>query len=317
MNKFDNVPASACQLRFGECELKQGDGGKNEITVLARSGGSIEHWYWGKVAHDLSGLKAKDHVTLDYCHDDGEVLGYLDKRAVTDKGLEMSGVLIPFKEGDRASEVLHKSKAGVNYESSINFGGDGIKFERVEKGKVAQVNGKEFAGPGVIIREWPLRGVAVCPYGYDGNTESKALTNSSKTYKAFEFSNPKNEVKDMGKELDNKPAVGATPPVPDKPAEQLSAPPAEPKQQTPAPDKPAEVSPVDKFQRLADAHGYEFAKTNFGKSDMEIAQAMIQAQDTKISELSAKIGTGADPVKFQPAAKSKLRLSSLFVKGDK
>lgn len=43
-------------------------------------------------------------------------------------------------------------------------------------GEIAPVNGYDFEGPGVIIREWPLRGVAICPYGADANTESAALS---------------------------------------------------------------------------------------------------------------------------------------------
>jgi hypothetical protein len=66
-------------------------------------------------------------------------------------------------------------KQGVPYEASIFFGGDGIKIEEVGEGKMQTVNGRQFDGPGVIIREWPLRGVAICPYGADQNTESAAF----------------------------------------------------------------------------------------------------------------------------------------------
>jgi len=58
-----------------------------------------------------------------------------------------------------------RSTSGTPYEASIYFGGDGIRVEEVAEGQVAQVNGFQFASPGIVIREWPLRGVAVCPYG--------------------------------------------------------------------------------------------------------------------------------------------------------
>jgi len=61
----------------------------------------------------------------------------------------------------------------VPYEASINFGGSGIQVEEVAAGQAVPVNGYRFDGPGIVIREWPLRGVAVCPYGADMNTRSE------------------------------------------------------------------------------------------------------------------------------------------------
>lgn len=86
---------------------------------------------------------------------------------------------MPYKESDRASEIIHKARAGVPYEASINFGGPGIKVEEVAEGRAAQVNGYQFDGPGIIVREWPLRGVAVCPYGADMNTRSELAQDQS------------------------------------------------------------------------------------------------------------------------------------------
>jgi len=59
---------------------------------------------------------------------------------------------------------------GVPLEASINFGGDGIEIEDLEDGDSAEVYGTTMSGPMVIVRKWPLRGVAVCPYGADMNT---------------------------------------------------------------------------------------------------------------------------------------------------
>jgi hypothetical protein len=93
--------------------------------------------------------------------------------------MEVSGALVPYKENDRASEIIFKMGQGVPYESSINFGGDGIKVEEVPDGESVEVNGAQFSGPGIVIREWPLRGVAVCPYGADMNTNSNTFSTSS------------------------------------------------------------------------------------------------------------------------------------------
>lgn len=190
-NKFDNIPAEACLCTVAELEL--GDNGENAksapVQLVARSGGSIEHWFWGRVVHDMSGLHMhKSRLPIDFVHDPKEVIGYLNKFDTSSGDLVTSGALVPFKESDRATEIIHKMGEGVPYEASINFGGDGIKLEEVPEGMTTEVNGRQFDGPGVIIREWPLRGVAICPYGADANTESSALAgNTAKSYKATVF----------------------------------------------------------------------------------------------------------------------------------
>jgi len=198
---LSRIPAAACVLAVGEFEL--GDNGANAKTapvrLVARSGKPIEHWFWGRIVHDLAGMHLhKSRVPIDYVHDSKEIVGYLNKFDATSGDLVTSGALVPFKDSDRATEIVHKMKAGVPYEASINFGGDGIKIEDVLDGMVAQVNGYQFAGPGVIVREWPLRGVAICPYGADANTESSALAGANaKTYTASVIAEPQKKESDM------------------------------------------------------------------------------------------------------------------------
>ena len=185
MSKTDNtrslnaIPYTACQFAGGEVSV--GDNGENAKTapvkIKARSGQPLEHWFWGRVVHDLAGMRLnKSRLPIDYAHNDSEVLGYLNHFDSKSGDLMASGALIPFSDNDRASEVLFKMKEGVPYEASIFFGGDGIKVQEVGEGELSPVNGYDFEGPGVIIREWPLRGVAICPYGADANTESAALS---------------------------------------------------------------------------------------------------------------------------------------------
>lgn len=170
---------------------------KHSVTLLARSGLPIEHWFWGNIVHDLSGMKlSKDRVPIDYAHNAGEIIGYLSEFGVTPRGLQVSGELVIFKDDDRAAEVAHKSAAGIPYEASINFGGDGIKIEELSDGDSTEVNGFEFEGPGVVVREWPLRGVAICPYGADSNTESEVFNDQGRSVSVEVLS----EEKDMADE---------------------------------------------------------------------------------------------------------------------
>lgn len=63
------------------------------------------------------------------------------------------------------------------------------------------------------------------------------------------------------------------------------------------------VDPVEAFQVLADEHGYEFAKANYEKSEVEILKAVIAQKDEELS----KKADGADAVEFSDGeAKEKL-----------
>jgi len=152
------------------------------IKMVARSGRVLNHWWWGRVAHDLGGMTLhKKRLCIDYCHYDTEVIGYLNRfnQEPDTEGvpaLVASGALVPFKDSDRATEIIHKAKAGVPYEASIDFeGGDpgDTVIEEVAEGMTAEVNGYKVDGPAMIFRKWALRGVAVCPYGADMHTESQ------------------------------------------------------------------------------------------------------------------------------------------------
>lgn len=240
---FDAIPAVACTMNGGEFQLESnGEKSKTrKIKIKARSGQPIEHWFWGKIVHDLSGMRMhKARLPVDYAHNDSEVLGYLNHFDSSSGDLVASGALTPFKEDDRASEVIAKMDMGVPYEASIFFGGDGIALQDVADGESVTVNGYDFSGPGVIVREWPLRGVAVCPYGADANTETKSL--SSKSSKHFRASVWKPEPKETAKkEIGMSEEIVAAPAVVE--AEMLSV---EVTKQEAAPEvKPVEALVVD------------------------------------------------------------------------
>jgi len=176
------VPVAA--LRFS-CEAEFGDNGDNAktapIRMLARSGKPLDHWFWGKIVHDNAGMRMhKNRLPIDYCHNSDEVIGYLNNFNVENGDLVASGALTPFKADDRAAEVISKAKAGVPWEASIDWTGGNTRIEELEVGQVAEVNGAQVAGPMLIVREWNLRGVAVCPYGADMNTESQVFGDSAK-----------------------------------------------------------------------------------------------------------------------------------------
>ena len=155
-----------------------GDGGTHRITGCARSAKPVMSPEYGAIYHDFDGMKLPDggRVPLDYRHNEDEVLGFADGFEADAEGLQMSGQLMPSPDGnDRASEVIRLSAGGtgVPFQLSIDFRADDLVAEQLDEGETAEVNGQTVTGPALIFREWPLRGVAVCPYGKDRNTSAQ------------------------------------------------------------------------------------------------------------------------------------------------
>ncbi len=183
--EFKDAPAKACHFAAGPLMFAEGEASKDgnkPISMLARSAQPIDHWYWGRCVHDMSGMQLhKDVLPIDYEHE--EPIGFLNQFDAGNDGLSVKGELAPTDEpDDRARRIIKLADRGVPYEASINFGGDGIVYEFINEGQVTQVNGYSFEGPGIVFRQWPLRGVAVCPYGADMNTESAFSRDEEKTF---------------------------------------------------------------------------------------------------------------------------------------
>lgn len=177
------IPSDATRFNAEEVEFAQrADGSSNQpISLLARSKKPVSTWFWGNAVHDLSGMKHAKKVPIDYCHDDQQILGFIDKFSVNDEGLVLDGVLTPSDNPtDMCRTVTAKQKAGVPYQASIFFDPNDMVVEAVRGNETAEVNGYKFKGPGIIFRKWTLRGVAVCPYGKDANTSSSVKFDASK-----------------------------------------------------------------------------------------------------------------------------------------
>ena len=165
------------------------------FSMGARSGQPINHHFWGPIVHDNAGAQFKKRIPIDFNHDVNEIVGFGNKISVDESGtLSIDGFLTPYKENDRATEILHKAELGVPWEASINFAGDMV-LEKFEEGETVEVNGHEFEGPMTVVREWQLRGVAITPYGYDSSTSTQFsdTSNINITYLNKESEDMKNE----------------------------------------------------------------------------------------------------------------------------
>lgn len=180
-SKTKAVPRNAMQLISGPCRFAEGEemaDGHFELQGVARTGDAIDHWWWGPIVHDFAGMRVGDRAILDWCHDEDEIIGFVDEFDSSSGDLVIGAEMVQFAEGDRAAEIAHKGRAGVPYQLSIDWTGPSV-VEELSVGMSATVNGRTVQGPATIVRQWHLRGVAVCPYGADHNTSTQFSADDS------------------------------------------------------------------------------------------------------------------------------------------
>lgn len=222
------VPAEALRFDAGPFTLagKQAADGNRPVSMLARTADPIDNWYWGKVVHDMAGMKlAAPTLPIDYCHDREQILGYLDQFAAGNDGLNVSGQLVQFKGDDRTAEVCFKADAGVPYQASIEFDPSTYVLECLREGFQATVNGRQLEGPACIIRQWTLVAVAICPCGADAGTRTQ-LAAGAQADVPVQFVSP---TKDPAAMDPNKPAATETKPATELAAPAVTALPADPR----------------------------------------------------------------------------------------
>lgn len=168
--KSKDLVLQSGKFEFGEV-VKDGDTSTVDLSLVARTSNPVESWI-GDMVHDLKGMFHKDPVNVDWCHDSNESIGFLDRFDTTDSEITCHGKLVSVEPGDRADKIMKQAQAGIPFESSIFFGGQGIEVEEVGSKKKLKANGQSYEGPCIVFRKWPMRGVALCPYGRDNNTSA-------------------------------------------------------------------------------------------------------------------------------------------------
>lgn len=151
---------------------KEGEEGK-KLSMLGYSGALMDHWWWGKVAVDVEGVKfgrkpypiLEEHMT--------------EKKIGVAFSVDTSNHQINFPEikpmsNEFAEEVLSNMEAGFPYQASISI--KPSKIEELKEGTTAKVNGFTVKGPAVIFRESLFRESSVCTFGVDSNTQTKAFS---------------------------------------------------------------------------------------------------------------------------------------------
>ncbi len=249
------------------------------IELVARTNDPVEVWWAdAPIVHDFAGIEHKDRLVLDWCHQDDEVIGFLDAVKAEGSKLMVSGSITPIREGDRAERVIDQGKAGIPFEASITW--SPVAIDYLPEGTSTPLNGEDVEGPLMIVRRWKLHSVAVCPTGADGYTSSRFSRQAADDRRAV-------PVTRFGATMpDDKPADPKTPTTPATPNDQ--APPAgEPQKQSqpPAADPPA--APPAAEPVAGEAEGADKPATEYFAAFGEERGAVYFAKGIKFAAAAA------------------------------
>jgi hypothetical protein len=149
------------------------EGKPRTLKMVAYSGKIIKnHWYWGDLAIDTSGLKmAKKEIPILNDHMTEEKIGF-GAFIVDDKHAIVLGDMT-FVDTPFASEFIKLSDQGFPYEASIYARPS--KIQRLTEDEETEVNGFKMKGPGTVWRESVLKEGSVVTFGADANTKSVAM----------------------------------------------------------------------------------------------------------------------------------------------
>lgn len=180
-NKHSEVPKGALRLvdnGTAHCEFADVDGKKTpKLSMVAYSGKVIKnHFYWGHLVIDLSGMKFEGtKFPILENHDTGRKIAFTGKPIVTDGNeLHINPETTVFVDTEASAEFQKLSAEGFPYQASIYA--KPLVIERVEEGGSVDVNGYKFKGPGVIWRQSVFKESSVCVFGWDTKTSSSAFS---------------------------------------------------------------------------------------------------------------------------------------------
>lgn len=165
--KFESVEVEA----LAPSEPDAAGVSRKRFRMVANTGVPFQR-YGEQFVVDLESMnvsKQKKPVLLQ--HDPDRRVGWTESIALTERGLEITGVVAQSTpEGRQVSAELAE---GFPYESSISV--DSFEVERVGAKDTVSVNGHQLEGPGYVLRGGNFREVSFVSLGADPLTEAEML----------------------------------------------------------------------------------------------------------------------------------------------
>lgn len=150
-----------------------GGTGTGRFSIVALSGKPIlNHWFWGTLGVELTGIEGKPTLPVLLHHDPGQRIGVSDARSIAPRrGLTMQGHFL--RSSALAERVRGESRDGFPWEASVRL--QPLKLEQIPVGASTTVNGETMQGPGYVFRRSLLREVSFAVIGADVETTAAAL----------------------------------------------------------------------------------------------------------------------------------------------
>jgi hypothetical protein len=184
MKKAQNLPKGAFRLdgggqallQFQEVEVDGAKTQKPKLKMVGYSGGVIkDHWYWGNLGIDLSGMKfTKDRYPLLQDHRTDVRLAHMGKPIIENNKLMAPEEDIVFLENEESQKFLSESAKGFPFQASI-YAKPG-KVIRLDEDQEHPCNGFIVKGPGAVWLESEFKEMSVCVFGADSNTSATAFS---------------------------------------------------------------------------------------------------------------------------------------------
>lgn len=148
---------------------------KPKIKMVAYSGGVIkDHWYWGNLGIELSGMKfLKDRYPLLQQHDIETRLAHMGKPVIVDNKLMAPEDDVVFLDNEAANKFLDESSKGFPFQASMFI--YPRKVVRLDEDQEHNCNGFTVKGPGAVFLESEFKEMSVCVFGADSNTSAAAF----------------------------------------------------------------------------------------------------------------------------------------------
>jgi hypothetical protein len=158
----------------GTAKLAAPEEGKSRLLQMeAYSGGIIkDHFWWGDLAIDVSGMKMSGKIPILQDHDTSKKVGF--GKFTADEKHRVVPTDSKFLDTEYANEFIKLSDEGFPYQASIYA--RPTKIQRLMEKEEAEVNGFMMKGPGTIWRESVLKECSIVTFGADPNTKSAAMS---------------------------------------------------------------------------------------------------------------------------------------------
>lgn len=169
------LPRSAMYFRESQQEsnlvqFAESQDNRKRFKMTIYTGADMQSFWWGKVALDLAGGKLEKNLLPALReHNIDQIAGWHDQ-VEFGKKVVSSGYLTEATESGRETAALLQDK----FPFQASAGVWPTKLENVGENATAEVNGRQFTGPGVIFRKWVLREASFCVFGADNHTSALA-----------------------------------------------------------------------------------------------------------------------------------------------